>query len=39
MSHGRLDREAVRHLNLEQARHYERWLIARDEPLVERIAG
>lgn len=39
LSHGRLDREAVRHLNLEQARHYERWLIARDEPLVERIVG
>lgn len=33
-SHGHIDRAAVRHLNLQQTRHYDRWLIARDEALV-----
>jgi hypothetical protein len=39
VSHGLLDRKTVRHLNLQQARHYERWLIARDKALVERLVG
>jgi hypothetical protein len=39
VSHGRLDREVVRFLNLQQTKHYERWLIARDKPLVQRLVG
>jgi hypothetical protein len=39
ISHGRVERETVRLLNLEQAKHYERWLIARDEALVRRLIG
>lgn len=35
--HVRLDRKAVRELNLKQARHYDRWLIARDEELCKRV--
>jgi len=39
ISHGRVERETVRLINLEQAKHYERWLIARDEALVKRLIG
>ena len=39
ISHRLLDRATVRRLNLEQTRHYERWLIARDEALVERLVS
>lgn len=34
VSHGQADRDTVRRINLEQTRHYERWLIARDEALL-----
>lgn len=39
IGHVRLDRETVRQLNLEQTRHYARWLIARDEALVRCLVG
>lgn len=39
ISHCLLDRQTVRRLNLEQTKHYERWLIARDEALLERLVG
>jgi hypothetical protein len=39
ISHGRVERETVRLINLEQAKHYERWLNARDEALVKRLIG
>ena len=35
--HIRLARKAVRELNLQQFRHYNRWLIARDKALIESI--
>jgi len=35
--HVRLDRKTVRELNLKQARHYDRWLIARDKELCKRV--
>ena len=37
--HIRLDRQTVRGLNLQQANHYVRWLIACDKRLVENISG
>jgi len=37
--HIRLNRQAVRGLNLRQANHYARWLIARDQALVDNISG
>ena len=37
--HVRLDRKTVRELNLKQARHYDLWLIARDQRLCERVMG
>lgn len=39
VGHGRADRDTVRRINIEQTRHYERWLIARDEALVRRLGG
>jgi hypothetical protein len=39
ISHGRVERKVVRLINLEQAKHYERWLIACDEALVRRLIG
>lgn len=39
LRHVRLDRKTVRELNLKQARHYDRWLIARDQELCERVSG
>lgn len=37
--HHRVSREVVRYFNREQTRHYERWLIARDEALVEHLVS
>lgn len=37
--HVRIDRKTMRELNLKQARHYDRWLIARDQQLCERVMG
>lgn len=35
--HVRMDRPTIRTLNIEQSRHYERWLVARDQQLVARL--
>ncbi len=34
VAHSRLDEVGVRLLNVRQTRHYDRWLMGRDEPLV-----
>ena len=36
--HGEIDRDGVRHLNLQQTPHYDRWLIAGDKALIESIS-